>query len=199
VLYDRTGAMPAPVKHLQAPGSNLGPFFWPVSVDRQRRSEIIRAQLAPIVGPSLQRPFIGRDREPATADAVDCELGRCLFHMRERKLRCDANRRSLFIQGCSRNISGTGPQSSLSCGITCCAPIGAAARSSQEGGIMCIHFIGVLVTSLVVALGSLLPLPAHAQIHTAQPARRGASAFRPSKPVGGPSFEPLNASRLMPF
>jgi hypothetical protein len=35
---------------------------------------------------------------------------------------------------------------------------------------MCIRFIGVLVTSLVVALGSLLPLPAHAQIHSAQPA-----------------------------
>ena len=35
---------------------------------------------------------------------------------------------------------------------------------------MRIHFIGVLVTSLVVALGSLLPLPAHAQIHSAQPA-----------------------------
>ena len=43
-------------------------------------------------------------------------------------------------------------------------------RSSQEGGIMCIHFIGVLVTGFVLALGSFLPGPAHAQIHSAQPA-----------------------------
>jgi len=35
---------------------------------------------------------------------------------------------------------------------------------------MCIHFIAVLVTSFVLALGSFLPGPAHAQIHSAQPA-----------------------------
>ena len=35
---------------------------------------------------------------------------------------------------------------------------------------MCIHFIGVLVTGFVLALGSFLPGPAHAQIHFAQPA-----------------------------
>jgi hypothetical protein len=35
---------------------------------------------------------------------------------------------------------------------------------------MCKHVIGVLVTSFVLALGSLLPDPAYAQIHSAQPA-----------------------------
>ena len=35
---------------------------------------------------------------------------------------------------------------------------------------MCIHLIGILATGLVLAFGSLLPCPAYAQIHSAQPA-----------------------------
>src|SRR5215472_8299127 len=53
-------------------------------------------------------------------------------------------------------------------------------RSSQKEGIMRTHTIGVLVASLVLALASLLPGPARAQMDTAQQAVQDSS----SKPIG---------------